>query len=466
MNMLRASVLFVVCWSLVHAQDDPAAVVAQVRSALAAGAADRVVLAAGADDAARARLARLAAAVQAGRFDLTVREHRVDDDCAAVVVDGSRPRSGRPDIFGLYLVREDGAWRLLPDPTRPLSADPARTARLATLATWVAERARIEPVALAGDALATWMLGNATVAERPVRPGAPIGLGQRIAVAAGKPGRLVLNRLEGSSITCAPGTALTIVEEPVAAGTDLVIDLEDGAVQVDVHARADYAHVRVRGLVSDVSVVGTIFLVQRVAKDSDYVAQVDGTVRVRPRTGDAVVELTGRQGVAVTGAGLDPVDLLLTRPQLTPERLAQGGLRSQGLTQDPAGGGWDQDPIRDQTPAATTADRQAAAQANAQATAQTAATAPDSEDAAAPPPGPGPTQAISAPSDTPAKQSDAPAANQIGVANPGLGGDRGTGSLTISPAAATGGSAGGSSGGTSPGASPVPLTGHPGFPSP
>lgn len=453
MTPLRAVALVICMAALLAQEDDPALAIASARSALAAGTPVRLALAAEADDAARARLARLAAAVQAGRFDLTPREHRVHGDCAVVVVEGSRPRHGRPDLFGLYLVREDGAWCLLPDPTRPHTADPARSARLAVLATWVAERISIEPVALAGDALATWMLGNATVAERPVRPGAAIGLGQRIALAPGKPGRLVLNRLEGSSITCAPGTALTMVEERVDAGTDLVIDLEDGAVQVDVLARGPYAHVRVRGLASDVTVVGTIFLVQRVAKDRDYVAQVEGTVRVRPRTGDATVELTSREGVTVGLDGLDRVDLLLTRPQLTPERLAQGDLRRQGLTPDPAGGGWDQDPIRDQSPRTVTAEEQAAA--------QVAASMSDAEDATAPPAGSARASTAAGSSSASTSRSASASANQIGTINPGL-----RGGLTINPAAATGGSSGGSAGGVSPGASPAALGGHPGFPSP
>jgi hypothetical protein len=466
------------CFAVLSAQDgDPISVVAQLRSALAAGTPERVVLATGADDAARARLARLAAAVQAGRFDLTPREQRVDDDCAVVLVEGLRPRSGRPDIFGLYLMREEGTWRLLADPTRPhLSTqanDAARTARLATLAAWVAERANLIPVALASDALATWMLGSATVADRPVRPGVAIGLGQRIVVPPGKPGRLVLNQLDGSSITCAGGTALTMVEERVDAGTDLVIDLEDGAVQVDVLARGTYAHVRVRGLVSDVTVVGTIFLVQRMAKDQDYIAQVEGTVRVRPKNADATIDLTGRQGVAVGIARLDAVDLLLTRPQLIPERLAQGDLRTQALTPDPAGGGWDQDPIRDQTPRATTAQEQAAAEATAQAAAQAAGTTSATDDAVAPPATPaGKVASTSAASSSSSASSSAgsssaaPAANQVGVANPGMGGDRGTAGVTTNPAASTGTSSGGSAGGVSPGASPVPINPHPGFPGP
>ena len=453
MMTLRALALFLLCWALLAAQDDdPTATVARARTALAAGTPERVDLAAGADAGARARLARLGAAVQEGRFDLTPREQRVDEDCAVVVVEGNRPRSGRPDLFGLYLVREDGAWRFLPDPTRPQSSDPARSARLAALAEWADERARVEPVVLAGDALATWMLGSATVAERPVRPGAPIGLGQRIALAPGKPGRLVLNRLEGSSITCAAGTSLTIVEEAVATGTDLVIDLEDGAVQVDVLARGPYAHVRVRGMVSDVTVVGTVFLVQRVANDRDYVAQVEGTVRVRTRKGEATVPLTGHQGVAVSSTGLDQVDALLTRPQLLPERLAQGDLRSQGLTPSANGGGWGQDPIRDQSPRTVTAEQRAAAQA--------AASRSGGEDSPAPP----------AKSTTTASRAtnprNSPKANQIGVANPGSGGDRGTGNLTTSPGAAAGRTSGGTAGSTSPGATPASLTGHPGFPGP
>ena len=469
MPMLR--IVAVVIWmtALMAQDDNPALVVANARSALAAGAPERVILAAGTDDAARARLARLATAMQAGRFDLTPREQRVLDDCAAVVVEGSRPRSGRPDLFALYLVREDGAWRLLPDPTRPQiqfqsqaqAADPARATRLATLASWVAERISLQPVALAGEALATWMLGNATVAEHPVRPGAAISLGQRIVLTSGKPGRIVLNHLAGSSITCAPGTVLSLVEERADSGTDLIIDLEEGAVQVDVLARGPYAHVRVRGLVSDVTVVGTIFLVQRVAKDRDYVAQVEGTVHVKPKAGAASVELTGRQGVTVGLVDLDRVDLLLTRPQLTPERLAQGDLRIQGLTPNPAGGGWDQDPIRDQSPRVVTAEEQAAAQAKA---AQASASKADTEDSAAPPTR---SDSASTASTDSAAAADATRdkasskANQIGVINPGFGSG-----LTISPAAALSGSSGGSAGGVSPGASPAPISGHPGFPSP
>jgi len=206
-------------------------------------------------------------------------------------------------------------------------------------------------------------------------------------------------------------------------------------------------------MASDITVVGTIFLVQRVAKDRDYVAQVQGTVRVKPRNGEASVELSGHQGVAVNGTLLDPIDVLLTRPQLLPERLAQGDLRSQGLTPSADGGGWGQDPIRDQAPRALSEEQQAEA--------KDAAALPEADDAAAPP------AAAAAPAtSSTTTTATATSANQMGVANPGLGGQRGSGSLTINPTSASGAASGGGSAGASPGAAPVPLTAHPGFPSP
>jgi hypothetical protein len=447
MNLLRTSMLVLCLAGLLALEDDPIGVVASARAAFSAGRPGQVILAAGSDDAARARLARLSGAIQRGLFDLTPCEQRILDDCAAVLVEGSRPRNGRPDRFALYLVREDGAWRLLPDPTRPRAADALRTARLASLEPWIMERIAVEPVALAGDASATWMLGEATVAGSRVRPGSGIAFGQRIVLPQGKPGRMVLNRLDGSSITCAPGTALTLVEEQVGSGTDLVIDLEDGAVQVDVLARGPYAHVRVRGLVSDVTVVGTIFLVQRVAQDREYVAQVAGTVTVRSRAVGTSVELTEHHGVGVSLVGLDPVDLLLSRPQLTPERLAKGDLRSQGLAADPSGGGWSQDHIRDQSPRPVTAGAQAAA---TQAV----------DDGAAPPARSDGTSGSSAGTTKPRSTS---VSKQVGITATSQAGSTG---VTTNPAATAGGSSGGSAGGISPGASPSALGSHPGFPSP
>lgn len=195
--------------------------------------------------------------------------------------------------------------------------------------------------------LAHWQKGAGTIAEAKATAGQPIAAAQRCAAPATTPARIVIDGAPGSTLTLSPGAVAVLFSEPDdGGGQRLVVLVESGAVQANIANKGTYESVHMRGAAMDVRVTGTIFVVERVRRDADYVALVQGKVKVSMRKEVAdvllkqrVVELDPRQGVGASiGGGLDDPDKLNNRPQIgSPTRST---LRDQG-TQPPVGdGGW------------------------------------------------------------------------------------------------------------------------------
>lgn len=200
----------------------------------------------------------------------------------------------------------------------------------------------------AAPVLATWTLGDGAIANGAAKPGTDVTIGQVITSSSAQPARLTLTAPMAGSLTLSPGASLILVEETVADQRELVIDLATGAVQVDLHAKGAYAGVRVRGAALDVRVTGTLFVVQRVKRDADYVALVQGKLNagLRKEISDALgqgqrFDLDSRQGVgASTTGGLEAIATLLNRPQIASLKKS---IKEQGTGAQQGDGGWDKD---------------------------------------------------------------------------------------------------------------------------
>lgn len=196
--------------------------------------------------------------------------------------------------------------------------------------------------------LATWSLGNGSIAGQAAKPGSDITIGQAVTTVSNQPARLALAAPLSGSLTLSPGAAFTLVEETVADHHELVIDLAEGAIQVDLHAKGSYAAVRVRGAAIDVRVTGTLFVVQRVKRDADYVALVQGRLSagLRKEVSDALgqdkrFDIESRQGIgASTTGGLEHIAALTNRPQIAS---LKESIQDQGTGPTEGDGGWDKD---------------------------------------------------------------------------------------------------------------------------
>lgn len=196
--------------------------------------------------------------------------------------------------------------------------------------------------------IATWTLGEGTVAAASAQPGSDIAIGQRVAATSGQPAKLAFAAPLSGSLTLSPGAALTMVIETVADTRELVIDLDAGAVQVDLHDKGAFAGVRVRGAALDVRVTGTLFVVQRVKRDADYVALVQGKLNagLRKDVADALnkherFDIDSRQGIgASSSGGLDQIASLSNRPQIAS---LKASIKDQATAAKNGDGGWNKD---------------------------------------------------------------------------------------------------------------------------
>lgn len=202
----------------------------------------------------------------------------------------------------------------------------------------------------AADPVGVWRHGDGRIDGAPGAPGDRVLTGQTIVAGDAGPLRLA-SESDGITVIFAAGSAGSFAVETAADGRRLlVMHLQQGAVQFDVVDQRPYAGVRVRGAALDVAVTGTLFVVERVRRDADYVALVRGKVKVglRPEIAKALgrgegeeLELLERQGVSgdtVSGLGV-PVGLD-TRPQI---HLAAGVRRPISEPPADARGGWDRD---------------------------------------------------------------------------------------------------------------------------
>ncbi len=166
-----------------------------------------------------------------------------------------------------------------------------------------------------------------------------------------EPGEAIVSGTAPTSFTLAqaprarfrlPANATASVH--VDAAGRAVVDLEAGTIEADVDERGPYPAIIVRGAAMEVRVTGTLFVVQRVRRDADYVALIQGRVVVGLRQevlallGRDVPDLTltDRQGVGAGPAGFEAIDTLSSRPILG----AAASIRDQALVPDPEGATW------------------------------------------------------------------------------------------------------------------------------
>ncbi|HYE05125.1 MAG TPA: hypothetical protein VEL07_06315 [Planctomycetota bacterium] len=159
--------------------------------------------------------------------------------------------------------------------------------------------------------------------------GAPIAAGQAIAAPAnGGVTRIALTGFARGWLDLRPGSRATLsTEAGDKAGRErLVVQLDQGAARLDLSGTGPWQDVRVRGAALDITVTGTLFMVERVQRDADHVSLIKGhlSVGLRRAVADALnqqrrVDLDSRQGVGgSTSGGLGEPTSVGTAPVLMP----------------------------------------------------------------------------------------------------------------------------------------------------
>ncbi len=195
------------------------------------------------------------------------------------------------------------------------------------------------------DNLAVWRFGAGTIASKPAVIGADIAADAAV-VSSDELVRVTFVKAPKCHLTLSPHSRMHLTETD---GGHLLVYLEQGVLQANIGDKGPYADVHVLGAAIDVRVTGTLFVVERVKADTDYVALVEGRVQVNTRK-DVVlalkeqghaIDLTARQGLGGSlSAGLGAVDTLTGRPQLPSSTAASGSVQEIGTTMQ---GGWDED---------------------------------------------------------------------------------------------------------------------------
>jgi len=206
--------------------------------------------------------------------------------------------------------------------------------------------------AWSADPVGTWRCGIGSVDGQPAKVGTLVFTGQEVVAADAAPLRLVCSEAPGITAVLAAGSKGRFGIEPDGAGGRLlVLDLSDGAVQIDVTDKTPYSGIRVRGAAVEVHVTGTLFVVERTRRDADYVALVRGKVKVglRPDVAKALgkageLELLEHQGVAAdTTNGIGSPTALSARPQIAFAASLRAAIADQGNGSSDQGTPWDRD---------------------------------------------------------------------------------------------------------------------------
>ncbi len=167
----------------------------------------------------------------------------------------------------------------------------------------------------------------AAVGLATYQSGAPIAAGQAIAAPEnGGVTRIGLNGFARGWLDLRPGSRATLSTEPgdQAGRERLVVQLDHGAARLDLQGTGPWQDVRVRGAALDITVTGTLFMVERVQRDADYVSLIKGhlSVGLRRAVADALhqqrrVDIDSRQGVGgSTATGLGEPSSLRSAPVL------------------------------------------------------------------------------------------------------------------------------------------------------
>jgi hypothetical protein len=191
----------------------------------------------------------------------------------------------------------------------------------------------------AAEPIGVWRFGLGTVDGQPARVGTVVLSGQTLVSADAAPMRLSVAEAPGTTIVLAAGTTGRLNDERQADGTrHLVLELDQGAAQVDVADKGPFGLIVVRGAACEVRVLGTLFVVERVHRDRDYLAMARGRVQVALRPGIAAatgrsepIELTERPGVSAGPDGFSPVEALSSRPQLHMAAALREAVQAQAL---------------------------------------------------------------------------------------------------------------------------------------
>ena len=193
--------------------------------------------------------------------------------------------------------------------------------------------------------IALWGEGPGTLSGKPAATQAPIDTNQ-IVTAGDRPVRLELLGFPGSDVMLQAGAVVRFSIVSVEGKNQLLIDLDHGAIQVDVTGTGPWSGLIVRGGAVEAHVTGTLFVVERTEQKGDFVALVHGHLNVRLRRevvaalgADQSADLTSRQGIGGGAAGLSGLVILNSRPQITSSKsiVAQSTDASEG------DGGWTSD---------------------------------------------------------------------------------------------------------------------------
>lgn len=209
----------------------------------------------------------------------------------------------------------------------------------------------------AAENLAVWQFGAGTIDNQPAVVGGEIGSAAVIASGDGMV-RVSLAKAPKSLLMLSPHSIIRIEE---AAGDQVIVHLDQGILQANISDKGPYSELHVVGAAVDVRVTGTLFVIERVKADTDYVALVEGRVQVNLRKDVAValneqgksIDLSARQGLGGSLNGFAPVDTLTGRPQLPVVASRSGTVRESGTTTT---GGWDEDMAMEMTTGALFGD--------------------------------------------------------------------------------------------------------------
>ncbi len=206
---------------------------------------------------------------------------------------------------------------------------------LLAISTWVS----------AAESLGIWEFGQGTIASAPamegaeILPGIPVTAGDQIV-------RLSLTRAPKSQIMLSPNSTIRLIEE----GDSLMVFIDSGVIQGNIADKGPYTDMHIIGAAIDIRITGTLFVVERVKADTDYVALVEGKIQVNLRKDVAKalgaenksgVDIAARQGIGgSTSGGLTKVDTLNSRPQLPTSASRSTSVRDDAMD---GSGGWAED---------------------------------------------------------------------------------------------------------------------------
>jgi putative lipoic acid-binding regulatory protein len=183
--------------------------------------------------------------------------------------------------------------------------------------------------------LARLVEGTVTRDDQPLAVGAELSAGQRLVVAGKFPVRLDFTAPTKGTLLLLPESEITLTSAVEAGQSDLIVDLHRGRVETKLDALGDFASLQVRGAALSIHVTGTIFVVDRTRRDTDYVAMVLGKVSVTLRReiaellrrNDPPIELIAGQGLGGnTQSGLGQPQTLTVAASISSFPKAVAGL--------------------------------------------------------------------------------------------------------------------------------------------